>query len=138
MPMDVYVHACTHVHMHAYTHVHKHVRHLVHEDIAEQDQKERQYYAYKNVCGHVYRFIAIHIDMLDMCIRTCTDVHWECATQRWKALGKIVQNSTGGPYRPRWTPRWQCQNRADWEPAAATGRRTGGVLGVFWRCPAVL
>ena len=28
--------------------------------------------------------------------------------------------------------------RADWEPAAASGKCMAGVPGVFWRCPAVL
>ena len=28
--------------------------------------------------------------------------------------------------------------RADWEPAASSGRRIGGVPGVLWRCPAGL
>ena len=30
-----------------------------------------------------------------------------------------------------------CNVQGDWEPAAPSGRRTGGVLGVFWRCLAV-
>ena len=32
----------------------------------------------------------------------------------------------------------ECTYRADWEPAAASGKGMAGVSGVFWRCPEVL
>ena len=58
-------------------------------------------------------------------------------------VGSMAQEKTGGSSnvvdaqgcRPKTLLH---SHRADWGPAALSGRCTGGVLGVFWRCPAGL